>query len=183
MGKGKPRRRTQPETPIQAPQTGEENPARSRLRQEQLHRAEVRLESLLASLETMEGRLDSKLREANSMVKEMNRLDREANESVNALRNAIRFIAAENAAEIIQSEVSLAVEQMHAAFNKAIEERTNLIRREFDKLYEIMIQVRDRNGKKMPVERPDLRDMVAGIALDLVRGNPNDPPPAMGRSR
>jgi hypothetical protein len=173
MAKGKARHRDRPETPLPPPRAGvEESPARVRLRQEQLHRAEVRLVGLLDRLEEVETRLGQRVRDANSLVKELNRLDREANETVLALQKAIRFLATENTAEIIQEEVALAIGEMNLAIRKAANEKAQDIKAEFDKLYEIMIHVRDAQGKKRPANVPDLREMVAGLALDLPRSDP-----------
>lgn len=165
MAKGKARHRAQPEVPLPAPPPGQpENPARIRLRQEQLHRAEVRLGALLDRLEAAEERLDGKLRDANSLTKEFQRLNSQAEETVAALGKAIRFISQGEVAEILQEEVGLAIGNLNKALQKTMAEKATEIKAEFDKLYEIMIHVRDRHGKKKAPGEPDIRDMVAGLA-------------------
>lgn len=163
--RNRPRHASGPEVPLPAPRAGtEESPARVRLRQEQLHRAETRLTGLLSRLEQAEARIDKKARDANSMAKELDRLIKSADETIMALQNAIRFIASENTAEIIQEELEKGLGDLSQAIKQAIEDKTAQINAEFDHFRDVLHGVRDRQGK--PRLGPTLTEIVSGMALE-----------------
>lgn len=163
--RNRPRHQEGPEVPLPAPRQGtEESPARVRLRQEQLHRAETRLTGLLSRLEQAEARIDEKVRDANSLAKELDRLIKSADETIVALQNAIRFIASENTAEIIQEELEKGLGELNVALKTAMEERTERIIAEFDRFRDVLHGVRDRQGK--PRLGPTLEEIVSGLALE-----------------
>lgn len=98
------------------------------------------------------------------MAKELDRLIKSADETIMALQNAIRFIASENTAEIIQEELEKGLGDLSQAIKQAIEDKTAQINAEFDHFRDVLHGVRDRQGK--PRLGPTLTEIVSGMALE-----------------
>ena len=148
-----------PVSPVQDPR---ELSTRSRLDLQQIRAAESRLMALLGRLGEVEGRLDEKIRDANSLIKSLNDINRNAGETVKAVERAIEFIAQQDVAEILQTEVAAGIAQLNIAIKTATEEKVEKIIAEFDLLRDVLHGVK---GKKT-TGAPDLGEIVAGIVLD-----------------
>lgn len=164
MGRGKPRHQIQPETPIPVRPGAQESPARLRLRQEQLHRAEIRLEALLQRAEEAQKRLDNSVRDVNSILKSLRSENDKAAQAIAVLKEAIQHIVEGEVAEVIKVEVEHGLEGMVNSLRSAQDDAVKEILERFDHLSDILMGVTDAKGRKR--EEPNLEEIVMGVALN-----------------
>lgn len=136
--------------------------AQGRLLQQEFRRAEARLLDLMAKSEQTEARLDEKIRDANSLIKSLNDVVRKARDTVQSVERAIEFIAQEDVAEIIQTEVASGLAELKLALKTSTDEKVAEILKEFDHLRDVLHGVA---GNRKP-GAPNLEEIVAGVVAD-----------------
>lgn len=147
----------------------------------------------LAELAEAERRLDTSatavrelLRDANSTLKALRQERTKAEETITAVRGALHFLAEQEIAEILRSELEKSLGELTKAMAAEKERSVKKIMEEYDKLRDLLMGVIDSKGRKR--SNPGLDEVILGVAAvesGLLpkpgeRLSSDDPPPAFG---